>query len=88
MKIHVRSWNLAAQWSWRVAGEDICSICQSAYESCCPSCTMPGDDCPVVWGECSHIFHLHCIETWCLNSKSGPTCPNDRKEWKTATAKD
>ena len=27
--------------------EDECGICRLAYESCCPACKVPGDDCPL-----------------------------------------
>ena len=37
-----------------------------------------------VWGECSHVFHLHCILKWISSSSSKGTCPMDRLEWKTA----
>ena len=34
---------------------------------------MPGDDCPIVWGECSHPFHMHCIVKW-INSQVTTRC--------------
>jgi len=48
---------------------EVCGICQSAYEGVAPGGRWPGEDCPVVWGKCSHSFHLQCVVTW-LN---GPT---------------
>jgi hypothetical protein len=27
--------------------EEVCGICQSAFESTCPECKVPGDDCPL-----------------------------------------
>ena len=27
--------------------DDLCGICRVAFEACCPSCKMPGDDCPL-----------------------------------------
>jgi len=27
--------------------DDVCGICMLAYESCCPGCKVPGDDCPL-----------------------------------------
>lgn len=27
--------------------EDVCGICQVAFEGCCPTCKVPGDDCPL-----------------------------------------
>ena len=26
---------------------DVCGICRVSFEGCCPSCKMPGDDCPL-----------------------------------------
>lgn len=26
--------------------DDICGICQSSFETCCPKCKIPGDSCP------------------------------------------
>lgn len=27
--------------------DDVCGICRLAYESTCPECKVPGDDCPL-----------------------------------------
>lgn len=27
--------------------DEVCGICQAAFESCCPDCKVPGDDCPL-----------------------------------------
>lgn len=27
--------------------DDVCGICRLAYEACCPTCKVPGDDCPL-----------------------------------------
>lgn len=27
--------------------DDVCGICRLAFESCCPDCKVPGDDCPL-----------------------------------------
>lgn len=40
----------------------------------------------IVWGECRHVFHLHCILKWISSTSSKGTCPMDRLEWKTATS--
>ena len=26
---------------------DVCGICRIPFEGCCPTCKMPGDDCPL-----------------------------------------
>ncbi|KAI9243844.1 RING/U-box [Sporodiniella umbellata] len=87
MKVKVRSWSTLATWSWSVKDKGgVCGICQSEYDVCCPTCKVPGDDCPLIWGECNHVFHLHCLMTWFQNSVNGETCPLDRIAWKTAKA--
>ena len=47
-----------------IANDDTCGICRVAFDGCCPDCKIPGDDCPVVWGACTHCFHIHCIMKW------------------------
>lgn len=83
--------------------EEVCGICQAAFESTCPECKVPGDDCPlsqstrsimdrsrqkraelildIVWGECSHIFHMHCLLKWLETESSKQQCPMDRRPW-------
>ena len=58
--------------------EEVCTICQSAFEGTAPGSKFPGDECPVVWGKCGHSFHLSCVSTW-LGDKT--TCPYCRAEW-------
>ena len=58
--------------------EEVCTICQSAFEGTAPGSKFPGDECPVVWGKCGHSFHLSCVSTW-LSDKT--TCPYCRAEW-------
>ena len=43
------------------AGDDVCGICRASFDACPPEAKYPGDDCPVVWGVCSHAFHIQCI---------------------------
>lgn len=56
MKVVVKSWHAIAQWKWDTGNNDtedgdvegdVCGICRVPYEGCCPSCKMPGDDCPL-----------------------------------------
>ncbi|KAI9278250.1 anaphase-promoting complex subunit 11 [Phascolomyces articulosus] len=86
MKLKVKSWTMAAYWSWDVKEADVCGICHVAYDGCCPDCTTPGDDCPLIWGECTHVFHMHCLVKWLDSSSNGEHCPMDRRPWKTAAA--
>ncbi|XP_023394412.1 anaphase-promoting complex subunit 11 [Pteropus vampyrus] len=43
---------------------------------------VPGDDCPLVWGQCSHCFHMHCILKWLNAQQVQQHCPMCRQEWK------
>jgi anaphase-promoting complex subunit 11 len=80
MEIKINSWKAVSYWKWKVDNDNICGICRGKYEQCCPDCKLPGDDCCLLHGECSHVYHLHCIEKWL--QKDG-TCPMDRKAWVT-----
>ena len=98
MKVKIKNWTPVAYWRWKAADDD-CGICRNQFESCCPDCKVPGDDCPlsikiidhfcysfyVVWGECSHVFHMHCLYKWINTESSRQQCPMDRRVWKTAT---
>ncbi|CAO3633516.1 unnamed protein product [Cunninghamella blakesleeana] len=87
MKVKIKSWTMAAYWAWDVPDEeDVCGICHHEFDGCCPTCLMPGDHCPLIWGECKHIFHLHCLMKWHSSSTNGETCPLDCTTWKTAKA--
>ncbi|KGB75634.1 anaphase-promoting complex subunit 11 [Cryptococcus deuterogattii 99/473] len=69
--------------------QDVCGICQAAFESTCPDCKIPGDDCPLIWGECTHVFHMHCLLKWIgqKEDESQQQCPMDRRPWVTADRK-
>lgn len=56
MKVVVKNWHAIAQWKWDTGNNDadegdvegdVCGICRVPYEGCCPTCKMPGDDCPL-----------------------------------------
>ena len=55
MKVVVKRWHAVAQWHWDTGNPeqdddsegDVCGICRVPFEGCCPSCKMPGDDCPL-----------------------------------------
>ena len=53
MKVHIKHWSAVAQWRWNTGNADpddegdVCGICRVPYEGCCPSCKMPGEDCPL-----------------------------------------
>ena len=37
--------------------------------------------CAPVFGECSHIFHMHCLLKWINTESSKQQCPMDRQPW-------
>lgn len=78
LRVRLKRFHAVSFWSWN-ANDDVCGICQSAFEGVAPGVKYPGDECPVVWGKCGHAFHLQCVSTW-LNSNRN-TCPICRSEW-------
>ncbi|KAL7414952.1 anaphase-promoting complex subunit 11 RING-H2 finger-domain-containing protein [Mrakia frigida] len=94
MKVHVKNWQAVAIWRWDTAAqgedgkiapedpdEEVCGICRLAFDSTCPECKIPGDDCPLIWGQCTHVFHMHCLLKWIDTESSKGQCPMDRREW-------
>ncbi|KAK5966737.1 Anaphase-promoting complex subunit 11 [Trichostrongylus colubriformis] len=66
-------------------GDDTCGICRMPFEACCVDCKCPGDECPLVLGQCKHPFHMHCIVKWTdAQNTPKPQCPLCRQEWKFA----
>lgn len=57
-----------------------CKVCVLLYLMCAGK--VPGDDCPLVWGQCSHCFHMHCILKWLNSQQVQQQCPMCRQEWK------
>lgn len=74
-------WKGVAFWKW-IANDDNCGICRNAFDGCCTDCKMPGDECPLVWGQCSHCFHIHCIMKWLNSQNVNQLCPMCRQDWK------
>lgn len=81
LKVQIRGWNGIAAWKW-IANDDTCGICRVAFDGCCPDCKLPGDDCPLVWGACTHCFHIHCIMKWLNSQQAQHLCPMCRQDWK------
>jgi hypothetical protein len=50
MKLTIHRYTAVASWRW-IQGkeEDVCGICQNAYEETCPNdeCRYPGEGCPI-----------------------------------------
>lgn len=88
LKVRIKRFHGVAFWTWGAnTKDDVCSICQNAFEGVCPGVKFPGEDCPVVWGKCQHAFHLQCINTWLTsanttaNATVKSSCPICRQEW-------
>merc|ERR1712087_382859 len=81
MKFKIKGWTAVSSWRW-VANDDQCGICRMYFDGCCPDCKLPGDDCPLVWGQCSHCFHIHCIMKWLNSQQVNQQCPMCRQDWK------
>jgi anaphase-promoting complex subunit 11 len=61
MKVIIKQWNAVAAWRWDMPEDDMCGICRNPYDSTCSKCKFPGDDCPLLMGECNHSFHMVCF---------------------------
>jgi len=79
MKITVKAFHAVGEWRWETT-EEACAICFQPFDGCCESCRFPGEECPPVWGECDHHFHIHCITRWL--SQDNKNCPMCRREFK------
>lgn len=82
LKVRINRFHGVCKWTWNVNGGDddeVCGICQSAFEGTAPGVSYPGDECPVVFGKCSHAFHLICLQKWISGSRNN--CPICRREW-------
>eukprot|EP01004_Peranema_trichophorum_P001244 NODE_11466_length_451_cov_12.335366_g10811_i0.p1 GENE.NODE_11466_length_451_cov_12.335366_g10811_i0~~NODE_11466_length_451_cov_12.335366_g10811_i0.p1 ORF type:complete len:121 (+),score=24.91 NODE_11466_length_451_cov_12.335366_g10811_i0:32-364(+) len=80
-RFEVIRWNSVFNWSWSFS-EPICAICRNQLMDPCIKCEAEQEhntqDCSVIWGECNHVFHLHCIYKFVKNR---PICPMDNEEW-------
>ncbi|KAF7784847.1 hypothetical protein Agabi119p4_1012 [Agaricus bisporus var. burnettii] len=79
MKVTIKHWHAVAQWRWDT-GKSEPNSDDSEGDVC-------GDDCPLIWGECTHIFHMHCLLKWLGTAASKQQCPMDRRTWVTAERK-
>jgi len=63
MKVTINSFRAVATWKWNLPEEsdDTCGICRVNFEGTCSKCKFPGDDCPIIVGECRHCFHMVCL---------------------------
>ncbi|KAI0252698.1 anaphase-promoting complex subunit Apc11 [Lactifluus subvellereus] len=81
----------------RVPFEGCCPTCKVPGDDCPlsrfllvqSSVQEMTDNAPIlrVWGECSHVFHMHCLLKWIGTATSKQQCPMDRRVWVTAERK-
>ena len=74
----------------RVPFEGCCPTCRVPGDDCPLSRSLVPSRLPVVahdsptfqvWGECSHVFHMHCLLKWIATAASKQQCPMDRRVW-------
>ena len=81
-RFEIKKWSAVAFWSWDIEIE-LCAICRNHIMDICIDCqagqnAAAAENCTVSWGQCSHVFHSHCISRW-LSSR--PVCPLDNQPW-------
>ncbi|KAG9512747.1 hypothetical protein KCU61_g1433, partial [Aureobasidium melanogenum] len=79
MKVKILSYHAVAAWRWDMPEDDDCGICRVQFDGTCPKCKFPGDDCPIIMGQCTHSFHMHCLDTWINQESSQGRCPMCRQ---------
>jgi anaphase-promoting complex subunit 11 len=73
----------------RIAYDGCCPDCKQPGDDCPLSeysaCKLARDymraDIYSVFGKCTHVFHMHCIEKWINTASSNRQCPMDRRPW-------
>ncbi|KAI5371226.1 Putative Zinc finger, RING-type [Septoria linicola] len=88
MKVKINSYKAVAAWKWDLPeGSDrTCGICRVDFEGTCSKCKYPGDDCPIMIGECKHCFHMHCVTDWLQAESSQGRCPMCRQPFREKVA--
>ena len=81
MQVTLNSIHAVSFWTWS-SDDDVCAICQNPLDGVAEGAEFPGDDSPVVWGDCQHAFHLRCLQQWLSTNNSCPIC---RRDWNFAS---
>ena len=67
--LHTNSVNASSSYNSNAnSSSEVCSICQTDFE---------GSDIVRRLNNCSHLFHLNCVDTWLSNHSTCPTCRNN-----------
>jgi len=73
-----KSISLRGSWNLNVINDE-CPICRNNVLDQCSDCNNDKTlECISVMGECSHVYHLHCINKWL---KKNHSCPLDNSRW-------
>lgn len=70
MRVTLHRYTAVATWRWLQAPEDdVCGICQNAYEATCPddTCKYPGEGCPIG----TYDLALSTLRRVCLAHQTG-----------------
>ncbi|KAF1827938.1 RING/U-box, partial [Dissoconium aciculare CBS 342.82] len=83
MKVKIKAYHALATWKWDLPddSDDTCGICRVNFEGTCSKCKYPGSDCPIIIGQCTHTFHIHCIANWLESEASLGKCPMCRQKF-------
>jgi RING-box protein 1 len=79
MSCTIKTVNLRGTWNLDTINDE-CPICRNSVLETCVECSAATSQtqCISIMGECSHIYHLHCIDKW---TKTKNVCPLDNKKW-------
>jgi len=81
-RVYVKKWNAVAYWAYGNIDSDACAICTNELMvpclTTCEANPQTHEECSVVWGQCGHAYHFHCISKWLVKHS---TCPLDDLEW-------
>ncbi len=83
-RVKVKEVTLVGVWKWKAGDQETCAICKNLLIQSCEECATKESlnnkeiVCEIVWGQCNHAFHDHCISKWV---KTKNTCPLDHKTW-------
>lgn len=81
ISITIKKINAVGKWAYNTT-TDNCAICRNHLSDRCIECYASvcdeTDACTVMWGNCNHTFHTHCVTKWI---KTRPVCPLCNVVW-------